>query len=254
MQQMPGAGPPANVEPADLWAKLTTLPRPTQDVPFPRRHPVTKEWMQDKLSVQVLTEAELMSARAAADIYAKDLLKDVQRSGDANLGYQDIYRNALVVEVIVRAYRSPNMPGKPPAFPSSQQARKFLTADEFAVLFQAYCTFQAESGPILSSMTPEEMNAWLDRLAEGASSVPLAALSSDAKNQLLLHSALLLRKSRTGNGSPGSPPSESSTETTSETTEAANETDSVSPRPALSSRVKSLVDDAERPPPLTRDE
>ena len=212
-QSMPGNGPPANVDPADLWAKLTSLPRPTKEVTYPRRHPLTGEWLEDKVSVQVLTEGELMGARAAADIYAKSLLKDAQKSGDANLGYQDIYRNALVVEVIVRAYRKPTMPGNPPAFPNPDLARRYMTSDEFGVLFQAYCDFQAESGPIISQMEPAEMDAWLERLAEGASQVPLAVLSSDAKNQLLEHSASRLYRSRTDSGSAGQPPSESSFET-----------------------------------------
>jgi len=204
--------PPARIDPSDLWGQLTTLPRPTKEIGYPRRHPVTGDWLEARVSVQVLTEAELMSARAAADTYAKSVLKDAQKSGDANLGYQDIYRNALVVEVIVRACRAPGMPGNPPAFPNAELARKFVTSDEFAVLFQAYCDFQAESGPIISMMTNDEMEQWLERLAEGASQVPLAALSSDAKNLLLLHSASRLRALRTGSGSAGPPPSGSSTE------------------------------------------
>lgn len=229
--QTNGAGPPANVAPADLWTKLTTTPRPSKEVPYPRRDPVTQEPI-GRLSIQVLTEAELMSCRAAADEFAKEILKNPQRSGEANIGYGDIYRNESVIQVLVRACFRTDLPGRPPAFPNAALARKYMTSDELTVLFQAYCDFQSESGPILSSMTTEEMNAWLERLAEGAAEVPLAALSSDGKNRLLVHSALLLRQLQMANGSVGQPPGESSSSTNPKTNP--NE-DSASSKPKPSS-------------------
>ena len=241
----PGAGPPSNVEPVDLWTKLTTLPRPHTEVAFPRKDLKTGEPMTDKVGLWVLTEAELMSARAAADAYAKDLLVGPQKSGDANLGYQDIYRNALVIEIVWRCCRNPlNVGG--PAFPSSAMIRKFFTSDELAVLFHSYTAFQAESGPIISSMTKDEMEAWIEALIVGGSSVPLAPLPSGSVTELLMHSVSLLRKLRQDNGSSGLPQDESSP-STSPPSQAG---DSPSSRQGSSSR----VDEAERPPALERDE
>lgn len=195
----------SSASPSELWTLLTTLPRPHKEVVFPRKHPVTGEPLTERVAVWVLTEAELMQARAAADQYAKATLKDPQKSGDANLGYQEIYRNQCIVEAVCRAYRRPGELHIP-AFPNPDLARKYITSDEFLVLFTAYCDFQAEAGPIVSYMDKDEMNAWIDRLAEGGSLVPLAALSSDARNRLLLHLVSLLRPSPTGSGSPGPQP------------------------------------------------
>lgn len=245
-----GAGPPKNVEPADLWTRLTTLPRPHTEVAFPRRDSATGQWMTDKVGLWVLTEAELMSCRAAADIYAKDLLdKNAPKSGDASLGYLDIYRNALVVEVVWRACRNPQaLLG--PAFPSTAMIRRYLTSDELAVLFQAYSTFQVESGPMLSSMTKDEMDAWIEALVEGGSAVPLARMPLGSVTELLMHSVSTLRKSRRGNGSAGSPDGELSSGIDPPS-------NSSSPAGSGSASLKpensSPVDDAERPPPLERD-
>ncbi len=142
IQPTPSGGPPANVEPADLWAKLTTLPRPHTEVAFPRRHPVTKEWFTDKVAIRVLTESELMKARAASDAYAKDLLGHKAKRDDANsshnadvtggLAYPQIYNNACIVEVLWLACRSAiNLPQSlgVPAFPSTQQMRQHFTSD-----------------------------------------------------------------------------------------------------------------------------
>ena len=80
-------------------------------------------------------------------------------------------------------------------------------------------------------MTVPTMDAWIRRLQEGASGVPLAQLSLEALRDLLMHSVSLLATSPTGSGSAGSPPPESSPDTAT-----------------------SLPSDAERPAPLIRDE
>jgi hypothetical protein len=262
--QHTGAGPPANVAPADLWAKLTTLPRPHTEVAFPRKHPVTGEWFTDKVALRVLTESELMKARAAADAYARDLLGSKTKQSDANAAhnadiiggsaYEEIRRNACVVEVLWLACRSatrlPDSLGIP-AFPSTMMMRQYFTSDEFAVLFQAYAAFQSESGPILSSMTPDEMEAWIAVLQEGASRVPLSRLPLAIVQDLLMHTVSLLPRPPTANGFAGSPPSDSSQ----------NTDQAMSPQTLASLRTKrantsqSLVVSAdERPEPVERDE
>lgn len=199
------AGPPRDVAPQDLWTKLTSTRRPFKDFTFKARG-------QDAtVRIVVLTENELMHCRAQADAYAKQEVK--RATGDrqsptesSSLGYKDIYNNEVVVQIVCCACRDPNGQSVASmAFPNADLARQFFTSDELAVLFNAYCDWQSESGPIIASMTPEEMDAWLDKLQEGGSRVPLAALSSEAKNQLLLHSVSRLSTLRTGNGSAGSP-------------------------------------------------
>ena len=178
-------------------------------------------------------------ARAAAERYTLDLLRGnpddvpfklvVDVVGGRSLAYDEIYRNELAIETLVLACRDPK-DLKLPAFPNSQLARAYLTTDEITCLFMAYIEHQQESGPIVANMSVPTMDAWILRLQEGASRVPLAQLSLEALKDLLLHSVSLLATSRTDSGSAGSPPPESST---------GIET--------------SLPSDAERPEPLIRD-
>lgn len=212
IESQQNAGPPAHVEPTDLWTRLTTMPRPHTEVAFPRKDPTTGEMMTDKVVIWILTESELMASRASADAYARELLINPQKSGDANIGYQQIYNNAVVIECVFRCCRS-TLNVKLSAFPSTVMMRKYLTSDELAVLFRAYCTFQAESGPMLSSMTKEEMDAWIAVLKEGGSRLPLSRLPLESVTELLMHSVSFLPKSQTDSGSSGSPPSESSPNT-----------------------------------------
>lgn len=201
MTQSAYHGPPAGVEAQDLWSKITQRPRPHKDFVFKARG-------QDAtVRLVVLTESELMHCRAAADAFAKQELRDKQAHGEANLGYQDIYRNEVVVQLVCLACRDPKGAGIASlAWPNADLARQFFTADELAVLFNAYCDWQTESGPILSSMTKEEMDLWIEKLQEGGSRLPLAALSSEAKSALLMHSVSMLSTLRTGSGSAGSQP------------------------------------------------
>jgi hypothetical protein len=202
---------PKNEKPSDLFARLTQTPRPHKLVTFPRKG-LDKE---EQVAIWVLTESELMAARSSAAKYAKKILDDQDLTKQDNLGYQEIYRNECVVQVVCRACRDPqNL--KIPSFPNPDLARQWMTSDEFAVLFEAYCIWQAESGPIVGSMDEETMNAWIGRLQEGASQVPLALLSSAARDQLLMHSVSRLPRSLTDSGSAGSPPSDTSTKGPSE--------------------------------------
>lgn len=200
-----GYGPPAGVSAGDLWSRLMQAPRPFMDFKFPRRG------VDVAIRIVVLTEQELMNCRVAADRYAKAALNQKQAVGEDNVGYHDIYRNESVVQVVCTACRDPNgQTIESRAFPSADMARAQFTGDELAVLFNAYCDFQLDSGPIVASMTTEEMDAWLDRLAEGASRSPLAALSSAQRDALLMRSVSRHSSSPTASTSVGSPPNVSS--------------------------------------------
>lgn len=196
------AGPPADVQASDLWTRLSQCERPTKEVDFPRK--TEDGTVIGKVLVRVLTEAELMSSRAAAEDYARKMLKDIggMRQGERSIGYDMIYQQALFVEVLWRACRDKEH-HQMHACPSSKAMREWLTADEIAVLMDAYTAWQLESGPIISHMTVAEMDAWIEKLGEAESAVPLALLSSEAKNDLLLRSALRLRSSSTGSTSAG---------------------------------------------------
>jgi hypothetical protein len=204
-----GKGPPGG-NPTELFRKLMEMPRPSTVVDFPRRNPDGTPVGQ--FAMTILSESELNEVRAAADRTAKKMLGDAQKEGEQNLGYQDIYRNVSVVELLWRACRASKEEMHIPAFLSPALMRKNLTTDELAVLMDAYLQFKVEAGPIISDMSEAEMDAWIKRLAEGAGRVPLSLLSSEAKTDLLLRSVALLRSCWTGSGSAGSPAGSSSTE------------------------------------------
>jgi hypothetical protein len=200
------SGPPTNVDPGALFAKLTSVPRPFKVIDHPRKDPETGQAII-QIALVPLTEGQLMACRAGAEAYSRLMLKDddgKKTPGDS-LGYRDLYVNAVYVEFLARACRHPGNLAFP-VFPNgADQIRQNLTSDEVAVLFAACELWQAESGPIVSTMSAEEMQAWIDVLAEGASRVPLSQLSSAAKNDLLLHMASRIRSYSTGSFSPGSP-------------------------------------------------
>jgi hypothetical protein len=202
-----GKGPPTGIDASELFARLTTMPRPHTVVPFPRKVKDGEAPMPD-VAIFVLTESELMRARVAASQYAAALFaKTPNLVKDGETGYEIVRQQEQVIELLVIACRDPkNL--KFPAFPNAELARKYVTSDEWAVLLRAYTDWQLESGPIMGDLTVQEMDDWLDRLEEGAASVPLSVLSSGALEQLLKRSVSRLRKSRAASGSPGSEPVE----------------------------------------------
>jgi hypothetical protein len=235
-------GPPPDINPEDLFVKLTQVPRPQKVYEFQRRNPVDGKIVDGKVILQPISEGELMVCRSAAEEYARLQLKE-RAPQHTSLGYQDLYRDACVVEFVYRACRSFSNP-KIPFAPSSQALRQWFFPDELLVLYDAAQLFQTECGPILVQMTEEETEAWVQRLAEGASRVPLALLSSEARIALILSMAARLAKSSTGSGSPGSPPSASSTEPGAGAS---------SPSPDAPPPAPSLGDD-ERAPEQARDD
>src|SRR6185312_2958185 len=144
-----GNGPPTDVTASELWARLTQRPRPHKVVPFPVR---PGEESPGSLRLQILTEGELHQCRAGASAFAREATKSAP-IGD--LGYDEIYRNELMVQLMAIAARDVNAPALP-AFPSAEAARGKLVSDEYAVLYQHYLLLKVESGPIIAEMTEAE--------------------------------------------------------------------------------------------------
>lgn len=197
-------GPPEDVAPADLWQRLATDPRPSTPVDFPRKPPPGAA-PYPQVHVRVLRQAEIMTCMAAADGYAREMLANQKGTVDG-LGYHDLYTDAKVCELLWHACRRED---GAPVFVSSKGLRQLLNGDEIAVLFQSYTEWQNESGPVIATMTEPELDAWIDRLKEGAARLFLAQLSSEARTDLLMRSIARLQKSETGSSSRGSQPSES---------------------------------------------
>lgn len=199
----PVAAPEEKITPSALWLALTAIPRPTKEVPLPRKIPGTDEPV-GVVRMWPLTQEEQMAANADADRFTKALLKDPQRKEDANLGYHHTYTNEVAVQVLLRAARDPD-DIKRPAFPSAGLLRQHLTTDEIGVLFSNYCTVQSELGPIRAQMSPEEADALILRLAEGGSTFPLDSYSWEQQRTLVVSMASRLVSCWTAMSSAGLP-------------------------------------------------
>lgn len=214
------SAPPTTISAVDLWTRLAQSTRPFRVVDFPRTDADTGAPI-GKLAIVVLTQAEIMTCHAAAEGYAQEMLKRPELRQSGSLGYEDLYRDAKVCEMLTRACRRVDENGKVlpiPLFATAKDLRNQLVPNEIAVLISAYIDWQQESGPIVGSMTQDEMDAWLELLKEGGSRLPLARLSSEARTDLLMRSVSLLRTSSTASTSSGSPP-EASSPSTDETAE-----------------------------------
>ena len=196
--------PEKEITPSELWLALTAIPRPSRLVPFPRCIPGTDKPI-GHVRIWPLTQEEQHEANAAADRFAKDLLKDPQRKDEANLGYHHAYTNDLAVQVLHRACRDESDLARP-AFMTTKKMRANFSTDEIGVLFSTYCTVQSELGPIRARMSAQETEALIIRLAEGGSAYPLDSLSWELQRSLAVSMASRLVSCWMAMSSHGLPP------------------------------------------------
>lgn len=202
-------GPPNQISSGQLWAEVTQSPRAHRVVDFPRRHPATGEPI-GRVAIWVLSQDERIRVAAAAERATVEALgKDSPRD---SAGWNDHYENAAACELLCVACRDVNDLSRP-AFPSAAEFCRHVSVDEVAVLLRSYAEIQAEIGPIVAEMTKDEVNAWVDRLVEASSTVPLSLLSARAAADLTLFMARLLRGSLTARDLPGSRSSDGRAET-----------------------------------------
>jgi hypothetical protein len=193
--------PPDNVAPGDLWAQIIATPRPSRIVDFPRNGEDGKPLGQIRL--RTLTQSEQMESASAAERVAKKFMREAVGSDQMNHGYESVFRNASAVEILFRA--SFKVDEWRFFFPSPDEMRKRLSVDEIGILMHSYMITQAELGPIVSQLSESELEAWIHRLSEGGSRVPLAFLSSEAQSELLTHMASLIQSFRTDKSLRGLP-------------------------------------------------
>lgn len=188
---------------ADLWAAITAMPRPHRLVDFPRKGQDGVPMGQ--VAIVVLTQTEQIQAAAATEDFARKVIKDMPKEGDARRGYDDVYSNHMAVELLFRCCKKPDDP-KANFFPTTHAIQDHMTPDEVGVLVRAYMEVQAEIGPIMANMSDEEVDAWVKRLREAGSRVPLASLSLAALIDLAFILACRNGSSPMDTPSPGSPP------------------------------------------------
>lgn len=193
-------GPPTDVSPQELWAKLSEQ-RPAEVIDFPRKDFKGKPIA--RVRIQVLTMADHNTARmrghaelkkSAASVFGLGKLdpQDMQ-SPAVNEVLGDLIAHEVLCLACTKATPEPGTEHDRPfytqLFKDAEQLRNSLTADEVAILFNAYMLTQAKYGPFERSVTTtEDGNAWVKRLAEGADAYPLLHLSLPQLAELTLWS------------------------------------------------------------------
>jgi hypothetical protein len=205
------SGPPIDIEAEELWRNICRTDEPNaryyEVVDFPRNDRDTGKPLGE-LAIWPLKDNEITQAKAEATKYARALIKEKKETFEAHEyieGYQQVFSDACATEMVWRFCR--NVKDRSvAAFPTAAACRLHLSGDEKAVLCNAYALVQVKFGPIVSGMTVEDYDAWIQRLAEGGSATPLAFLTWEQRTELLMHSASLLYALQKGNSSAGKPP------------------------------------------------
>lgn len=202
--------PPKNIDPDDLWSQIITLPRAHRVIESPLELP---DGTKAQIAIMVLTQEESQICTIEAEKFTKKMLKEnggVPKSDEKSEGYSTLYENRSAIEVLFKCCRRVGKLDKS-FFPSVGEMTKRLTTDQIAVLFREYLIVQQEIGPIISNMTKEELDAWVEKLAKGGSAHFLGFLTLAAQNQFILYMACQLYSLQTGKCLPISQPDESLT-------------------------------------------
>lgn len=206
MSQPTSQLPPSHISPRDLWMQLTAIPRPHRIVDFPRKGPDGNP--AATLAMLPMTQAESYAATVETERFVRKLLKadggEIPGSRDRSEGYTTLYENRAAQEVLFRVCKQSDDISKN-FFPIVDEIGKQLTVDEIGVMMRQYAIVCAEVGPNVSTMSQEEFDAWVTRLAEGGRGDFLGFLTAAAKIDLLMYMASALYKLRTVSPSPGEP-------------------------------------------------
>lgn len=197
------AGPPKGADPEKFVSILSELPRPLSD-PFQLR---VRGKDVGEVVLRVLTAGELTSARIEAGKQVKAALGEDAKVG--SLAYEEEYEQQKSYQIVRLALRQASDP-QFPALPRNADIQQ-LTDDEVTVVCRAYNGFRVESGPMISEMTVDEMEAWFELLSKGFDRLPLARFSGEALIDLIQFLVSKLSTSPTGTSSSGSPPAGAST-------------------------------------------
>jgi hypothetical protein len=219
---------PTDITSEQLWAEITSAPRPHRLVPFPRKRAGSDEPICD-VAMCVLTQAEVVAAAAAAERETRRLLRDDPKKGSerpelyaTSKGASDLHNNCASVEILSRSARMANDITKP-FFRAREDITRHLTVDEVGVMMGEYLMVQADLGPVIHDLSEEEVDAWIEKLTTGGKKFLLPFLSWGAVSTLITSLARRALSSPTANSSPTSQPDDGSqsseTEMEMETTE-----------------------------------
>lgn len=171
---------PPEMEPSALFTKLLEMPRPSEVIDFPRKdaqgNPI------GRLRMQILTSIEHDRARETAHnaLRARGL-KNEDMTAPA---IKEVLGDAVAKELIAMAALTESAQVADPVTGNPVYGRVFrngkdvdqLGADEITILFNAYMLVQHMFGPFERNLVPEDIDAWIQRLGEGAAEFPLLNL------------------------------------------------------------------------------
>lgn len=177
--------PPDDVEPSELFRKLCESPRPSDVIDFPRRDINGRSLA--KIRVQVVDVDQNDEARIKAHRWAKER-KHLAGEDLRGETISEVLGDRVARELLAMACVSVEpIPGSDQRKTGEVYARVFRSADDLRVLYDdelrylwtAQRLVQRRFGPYEGNLESEEdVTAWMKRLTEGASALPLAALDS----------------------------------------------------------------------------
>lgn len=177
------AFPPNDIPATDLFIKLSAPERPSEIIDFPRRDPYTRLPI-GKVRIQVLNMAEYDEARIKAQLWVVDKKKvgHDQLEGQA---IKEVIGDRVAKELISMACLSvdPIKDSEQTGHPKylrhfrNADAVDVLMADELEALWMTFQMVQRKYGPFEGNLDgPEQVTAWMRRLVEGGSALPLGQL------------------------------------------------------------------------------
>lgn len=177
------AFPPNDVTATDLFLKLSAPTRPSEIVDFPRRDPNTRLPI-GKVRIQVLNLSEYDEARIKAQhwIVEKKRISRDQLDGQA---VKEVLGDRIAKELIsmaclsVEPIKDTDQSGYPRYMRHfvNADAVDVLLADELEALWMTLQMIQRKYGPYEGNLdSAEQVTAWMKRLVEGGSALPLGQL------------------------------------------------------------------------------
>lgn len=187
------SGPPTDIPPAEIWRKLTERPQPSEIVDFPGYDLNGKPL--GKVRIRVLLGDEQDRAKIAAHRYLTETRKvrNDELSGEI---MRETLGDAVMRELLCMACTGAEpfgqqAQGRAPVYPRifqrGEDLAKTMSNADIATLFGSYLLIQEKYGPTERSIeSPEERDAWISRLVEGASRHPLVRLPLPALHDLVM--------------------------------------------------------------------
>lgn len=168
--------PPKDVEPSELFLKLLE-PQPAEVIDFPRKGHDGKPISQIRIRVLSQEEHDSARIRAFSSLKAKGFSPDDLQ----DIGMREVVGDRVAKELIAIACTEATSNLDDAATGQPIYARVFHSADdvgklrahEVSVLFNAYILVQDKWGP---REHDTDVDAWVNRLAEGGNAFPLLSL------------------------------------------------------------------------------